>query len=293
MEDASQEPWTVLRLLNWTKEYFTREGVDSPRLCAEMLLAHVLQTQRIQLYARGQDIPDDAQRSKFRELVRRAGAGEPVAYLVGSKEFYSLRFEVTPDVLIPRPETELLVDLAVEELKAIGRAGQAWDVGTGSGCVAVAIASNTPAAMVLATDISPQAVEIARRNAAANNLAERVVCAEADLATLPAAWPGEPTFDVLVSNPPYIALDEPIGPTVKHEPDLALYGGAEGLDLLGPLIAQAPGVLKPGGLLGIEIGFTQAEAVADLLGDTGAFEMPDFILDHQQIERIVVVRKRS
>jgi release factor glutamine methyltransferase len=256
-----------------------------------MLLAHVLQTQRIQLYARGQEVPDDAQRSGFRELVRRAGAGEPVAYLVGSKEFYSRRFEVTPDVLIPRPESELLVDLAVEELKARGGAGQVWDVGTGSGCVAVAIAANAPGASVLATDISPEALEVARRNVEANNLAGRVICGLADLATLPGEWTGEPTFDVLVSNPPYIAIDEPIGPTVEHEPDLALYGGAAGLDLLGPLIAQAPGVLKPGGLLGIEIGFTQADAVAELLDQTGAFETPDFILDHQQIERIAVARK--
>ncbi|RPI61428.1 MAG: peptide chain release factor N(5)-glutamine methyltransferase, partial [Planctomycetaceae bacterium] len=166
MTNQPAEPWTVLKLLNWTKDDFARLDVDEPRLSAEILLAHTLGCKRIELYTRFDYQPTHAQLEQYRQLIQRGRNHEPVAYLVGTKEFFSLKFKVTPDVLIPRPETEMLVVQAVEHLRKLSRAATAWDVCTGSGCVAVAIASQVKEATVLATDISPAALRIARENAA-------------------------------------------------------------------------------------------------------------------------------
>ena len=152
--------WTVLKLLNWTTEHFTRNQLDSSRLCAEILLAHVLRCQRIELYTRFDYSPTPEELASYRDLVKRAAGHEPVAYLVGQKEFYSLKFKVNSDVLVPRPETEILVAEAAGHLKTLGRPGLAWDICTGSGCVAVTLASQVKDAHVLATDISPQAVAV-------------------------------------------------------------------------------------------------------------------------------------
>ncbi len=292
MATEGSQTWDVLRLINWTKDYFTKSGIDSARLCAEVLLAHTLKCRRIELYTRFAYIPTPAELDAYRALVKRAAAHEPVAYLVGEKEFYSLRFKVTPDTLVPRSETELLVANAIDHLKTLGRAGLVWDVCTGSGCVAVAVASQIKDATVLATDISPAAVAVAAENAASNAVAERVRCRVADLLMLPPDCSDLKDFDVITGNPPYIAEGAPVAPEVQHEPEVALRGGKDGLVFLRRVIADAPAFLRPGGILTLEFGYDQADAVRDLIVATGSFAEPRILRDQQEIERAAVAVKK-
>ena len=208
-----------------------------------------------------------------------------MAYIVGKKEFYSLSFSVTPDVLIPRPETELLVDAAVDYLRAQQGQTYALDACTGSGCVAAAVATNAPAVRVLATDISPEAVEIASSNVKSLKLDDRITVLCASLLDIPDQWSEEKQFDVLTVNPPYVASDDPVGPGVEFEPRKALYAGSDGLDVIRPLIEAAPGILKTGGLLCMEFGMGQADSVRDLIVSSGRFQEPEILVDHQGIER--------
>jgi release factor glutamine methyltransferase len=287
---TQQEPWTVLKLLDWTKGYLGRASVESPRLCSEILLAHSLGCKRMDLYTRFSYEPTAEQRDAFRAKVKQAAEGQPVAYLVGTKEFYSLPFVVTPEVLIPRPETELLVEIAIDHLRATD-GDRMWDVCTGSGCVAVATAANIPWVNVLVTDISPAAVAIAAENARRNDVADRVTCAQADLLRVPESWDGGELFDVVTANPPYVAEGEQIGPGVDREPPEALFAGADGLDVLRPLIAGVADVLKPGGLFCVEFGATQADDVRDLLVATEAFSEPAIRKDLGGHERVAVARR--
>ena len=287
MTDAAPETWTVLKLMNWTKEYLARAKVEEVRIAAEVLLAHALGCQRIDLYARFDYEPTPEQLAGFRGLVKRAADLEPVAYLVGHKEFYSLDFRVTSDVLVPRPETEALVTEAIGHLERLGRPGRVWDVCTGSGCVGVAIASQRPDVTVLATDVSAPAVEVAAANAKAHGLADRVRCRVADLLTLPDDSSDLAPFDVITANPPYVADADEIGPTVDREPHVALYAGETGLDVIRPLIAGAGGRLAPGGALIMEFGLGQVDAVRDLIAATAHFAEPRILRDHQNIERTV------
>ena len=293
MTGQADDAWTVLRLVNWTKEYFARCGLESPRLAAEMLLAHVLDCRRIELYARYDHQPPADQLAAFRRLVGRAGKHEPVAYLVGGKDFYSIRFSVTPDVLIPRPETEGLVTEAVGHLRRLGRPGTLWDVCTGSGCVAVAVAAQVADARALATDVSPAAVAVAAANARANGLGDRVTCRAADLLMLPDEVAGMAPFDVVTANPPYVADGDDVAESVKHEPRDALYAGADGLNVIRRLIPAAGAPLAGGGLLVMEFGRGQAEAVGNLIVSTGSFGEPRILRDHNDIERIVAALKRG
>lgn len=292
MSAEASQPWTVLRLLQWTKDYLRRARLEAPRLAAEMLLAHALGCRRIELYARFDYRPGPDELATFRELVRRAGRYEPVAYLVGEKEFYSLRFKVTPDVLVPRPETEILVVEAAGHLRGLGRAGVTWDVCTGCGCVAAAVASQVRDVRVLATDISPLAVALAVENAAAHGLSDRVVCRTADLLALPEDCLHMNAFDVITANPPYIADNQKVTETVKHEPRIAIRGGPDGLDLVRALVRGCPSFLAAGGMLAMEFGFAQEDDVRDLIVATGAFTEPRILRDRQGIERAVVATKR-
>ncbi len=283
--------WTVLALIGWTKTYLARAGVDEPRLAAEVLLARVLGCDRMHLYTR-HDRPVAPDRlDAYRRLIRRAAAGEPVAYLVGRKEFYSLSLKVTPDVLIPRPETELLVDAALEFVRANGGLGRLWDVGTGSGCVAVAAATYAPDLEVLATDISEPALAVAAENVARCGLAGRIRLARADLLDLPDA--GE-AFDVIAANPPYVRDDQmsELPGVVQAEPEVALRAGPTGLEFITRLAADAPQRLRPGGLLAMEIGLGQAEDVHHLLDRSGRYEAARFLKDAAGIERTVTARRK-
>lgn len=290
---SQAETWTVLRLLTWTTSFLKERGSENPRLDAEVLLAHARRCERIMLYAAFDEVvPDDA-RTTFRELVKRRAAGEPVAYLVGQREFYSLRLKVTPDVLIPRPETEFVVVAALDALKRSGLASP-WvaDIGTGSGAIAVAVAKHAPQCRLLAVDISPAALAVARENATAHRVADRIEFREGDLL---AAVPAERKFAVIASNPPYVSESElaDLAADVKdHEPQLALLGGPTGTEIIERLIPQAAERLLPGGSLILEASPPTIPRVVEWLAEQGTFEPATIVKDLAQQARVVeAVRK--
>lgn len=288
------EAWTVGRLIASTRTYLESRGVEDARLCAELLLAHVLSCRRIELYARFDAVPGDAQRAQYRELVRAAGEHRPIAYLVGVKEFYSLDFIVTPDVLIPRPETELLVERVLEACRACADAGverpQVLDVGTGSGCVAITVCKRVPKAHVVATDISREALAVAAANAEKHGVAGRLRLCQADMLDLPAdAVPGG-GYDMVASNPPYVAetqrdtLPENVR---KYEPAAALFGGPDGLDAFRRIAGSVRKVLKPGGRVMVEVGMNQADAAEEILVRQGGLAAAGRFRDMGGIERVI------
>ena len=289
------EQWTVRRLLTWTRDYLTRADVEESRLAAEVLLGHVLDCERLALYTRFDEIVGDEGRASFRRLILRAAEGEPVAYLTGEKEFYSLAMTVTADVLVPRPETELLVDAALDVARGAGGPVRMWDACTGGGCVAVAAAKFADALAVLATDISPAAVQVARGNVERHGLVGRVHVAEADLLDLPDSAAEMAPFDVITANPPYVsdAEMEQLPAGVKCEPEMALRAGPDGLDFIRRIIAAAPEHLKIGGTLAVEIGATQAEAVYEILNGSGRYERIRLLRDAAGLERVALALARK
>lgn len=261
------ESWTIRKVLAWTAPHFEKKGIDAPRLTAELLLAHVLKVDRVRLYV-DHDRPLEAEElATYRALISRRLAYEPTQYLTGAKEFYGRRFQVDPRVLIPRPETELLVE---EVLKVLPKdaPSRVVDLCTGSGCIAITLAAERPLAEVFATDLSPGACAVAKENAERLEVAQRVAIREGDLF---APLPAEARFDVVVSNPPYIASHEvpTLQAEVQKEPHLALDGGQDGLVLIRRIAEDARTRLHPGGLLAMEIGETQGEAVRALLTAAG------------------------
>jgi release factor glutamine methyltransferase len=258
--------WTIKHLLAWTTDFLRKKGIDGPRLDAQILLAHVLKVPRIELIARSDDEPTADERAAFKALVQRRVDGCPVAYLTGTKEFYLLEFEVSPAVLVPRPDTETLVEHALRPLKA--KAGpRVLDLCTGSGCVAVTVAHNHKSAAVVAVDISPASAAVAERNAARHAVADRVAVRVGDLF---GPVTGE-RFDVITANPPYIAHAEfaTLPTDVRnHEPRLALDGGPDGLEFYRRIAAGATDFLTPSGTLLVEVGHTQAAAVRELFAAT-------------------------
>ena len=327
----SSEHWTVGRLLQWTTDYLKAHGSESPRLDAEVLLAQSLGCQRIELYTTFDETPSEESRAAFRELVRRRAEGTPVAYLVGRREFYSLSFRVTPDVLIPRPETELLVvsllDLAKSYsplssgetpktcsplpsgetpttcsplllgegpgVRAAGRELTIADIGTGSGAIAVCLAKHLPTCRVTAIDLSSAALAVAQENAKHHGVSERIEFVESDLF---AAVPPDRRFDFIVSNPPYVKAAELDGlaPDVrKYEPRMALLAGPRGTEVIERLIPQAADRLQPGGHLLMEISPTIAAAVQALLESDARFELGPTIKDLARLPRVAQARRRG
>jgi release factor glutamine methyltransferase len=261
--DPTATVWTVRELITWTAKHFKGKGIDDPAKEARLLLAHVLGCRPIEVLTRYDDQPTDAERQQFRELIKRRTDGCPVAYLVGHKDFYLLTFEVSPAVLIPRPDTETLVQSGVEFLKG-KPTPTVCDLGTGSGCVAVSIAHQVKGARVTAVDVSPEACQVAARNATRHELSERVIVLTGDLF---APLPPDARFDLIVSNPPYIPASEidtlEIG-VRQFEPRLALDGGADGLQFYRRMAGTAAERLRPGGQLMLEVGWTQEAAVREL-----------------------------
>lgn len=290
---AQTEAWTVGRLLGWTTDYLKAHGADNPRLDAEVLLAEALGCERIELYATFDAVPGEAPRTAFRQLVRRRAEGTPVAYLVGRREFYSLSFRVTPEVLIPRPETELLV-VALLDLARSRPPGQPVliaDVGTGSGIIAVCAAKNIPDAEVTAVDISPAALKVAEGNATEHGVAERIEWLQSDLF---ASVPDEQQFDFIVSNPPYVttAEMETLSKDVKEfEPRGALEAGPKGTEVIERLVEQAAERLVPGGWLLIEIGPSINDAARAVIESDSRFELSPTIKDLALLPRILQARK--
>jgi len=288
------EPWTVGRLLGWTADYLKDHGSETARLDAEVLLAEALSCRRIELYTRFDEQPGDDVKAAFRELVRRRAAGEPVAYLVGRREFYSLSFRVTPAVLIPRPETEHLVIALLDLARAREDAGPCAvaDVGTGSGVIAVCVARHLAGCRVTAIDSSPAALEVARQNAADHGVAGRIDFIESDLF---ASVDGRATFDFVVSNPPYVAegeFDRLAAEVQRFEPREALLAGPRGTEVIERLVPQAAERLRPGGHLLIEIGPTIHAAAQDVLQSDSRLESPDTIKDLARQPRVLVARKQ-
>ncbi|MEX0701826.1 MAG: peptide chain release factor N(5)-glutamine methyltransferase [Planctomycetales bacterium] len=272
MQAPAADQWTVRRILEWTTAHLAQHGSDSPRLDAEILLAHARGCRRIDLYTRFDEVLTDAQRATMRNLVRRRAKAEPVAYLVGHREFYGLDFRVTPDVFIPRPDTETLVMELIRAAKEVSEGEpRILDVGTGSGCIAIAAAVNCPRAQITAIEQSPAALAIARENAAKHGVAERIRFLEGRL--FGPLEPGE-TFHCIASNPPYVPESEreTIQPDVRlHEPHAALFSGPDGLDAIRQLVAEAPSHFEPGGRLMFEIAPEQEPAVRALLESTGRY----------------------
>jgi release factor glutamine methyltransferase len=267
-------PWTVGRLLDWTTRWFREHEVEGGRLAAELLLAQAMGCRKIELYTRYELEPSDEQRSSFRELVRQAGNHVPVAYLLGHREFFSLDFIVSAAVLVPRPETEVLVQRAIDLCRQAGEHPMhVLDIGTGSGCIAVALARYAKNALLVGSDVSADALDVAAENVKQHGLAERIQLVQADCAAIPPDVVPAGGFNLVVSNPPYIsdAEWETLPPNVRcHEPRLALTGpGGDGLEMYRRLARETPPVMAPGGRLLAELGHNQHAAVLEIFATGG------------------------
>ncbi|MCB2225376.1 MAG: peptide chain release factor N(5)-glutamine methyltransferase [Desulfarculaceae bacterium] len=287
------EAWTVGRLIPWAAQYLKKYDVEAARLSGELLLARVLGCTRMELYLRFEQPLSPEELAQFKALILRRREHEPVAYILGSREFWGLELSCGPGVLVPRPETEHLVQEALERL--VGQEGpKVLDLCTGSGAVALALASERPDAEVVACDISEQALTWARANAQNLGLQERVCFKDGDLWEAVATSHG--FFDLITANPPYVSEDEwsQLPPEVReHEPRLALLSGANGLDAVQSIIAGAGAHLRPLGWLLVELGAGQAAAAAELAMASGAFDEVTTAPDLSGIERVLICRRKD
>jgi release factor glutamine methyltransferase len=331
MSESPSAAWTILALLRWASGYFEEKGVLEPRASAEILLAHILGLSRLDLYLRHDQPLTPEELARFKTLILRRRLGEPVAYLTGHKEFWSLDFLVTPATLIPRPETEVLVESVLEVCggggqgsrtpapsptpppltlyrglggEFEGRAGDlqspgplfnpslALDVGAGSGAVVVALAKELPNLHWVAVDISEAALQVARENARRHEAAARISFVQGDL-----LWqfrPG-PWFDLIAANLPYVPRPEweQLPREIReYEPQEALLGGEDGIDLLEQLCREAHKYLRAGGWLVLEVGAGQAERVMGFLDESGAYDTLKAVKDYQDIARVVLARRK-
>jgi release factor glutamine methyltransferase len=287
--------WTIARILGWTTAYFTSHQIESARADAEILLAHALEMKRIDLYLQHDRPLSRDERKRFKKLIRRRIAREPVAYIISKKEFWSLDFEVTPDVLIPRPETECLVETVQLLLKKNGLSNRVHilELGTGSGALVLSIARHFPDHYYVATDISRKSLAVALKNADRYRLAETVAFMAADW--LGAFKPNHPCFDLIVSNPPYIrsAEIESLQPEIaRYEPCVALNGGDTGLSCLRRIIYEAPAYLAEGGKLVLEMGYDQKREIENLVRQCGRYEKAEFIKDYGKRDRVACLSKK-
>jgi release factor glutamine methyltransferase len=275
---------SVMGLLTTAADYFAKKGLSTPRLDAELLLAFTLDMSRVNLYCCFDRPLNKEETDRYRELVRRRVAKEPVAYILGWKEFYGLEFSVTPAVLIPRPDTETIVEAALKWLEKRPDS-RICDIGTGSGAIAVTLANSFPESTVLALDNSEEALKIAWKNIQAHGLDDRITVISGDL-----LGSLDDAFDLIVSNPPYVAeadretLDAGI---LNYEPGAALFAGADGLDVIRRLVPEAAERLVPGGALMIEVGDGQADSVVNLFETSGVFSSVETKSDLAGVQRVV------
>ncbi|MBW2366475.1 MAG: peptide chain release factor N(5)-glutamine methyltransferase [Deltaproteobacteria bacterium] len=289
--------WTILRLLGWTTEYFTSHGVASPRTDAEILLAHTLGLRRIDLYVRHEQPLSKPELGRFRKMVQRRAVREPVAYITGRKEFWSLNLTVSPAVLIPRPETECLVEAALDRLAALGDRSaprRILDLGTGSGAVALALAAQRPIDLIFASDSSKAALVAAEKNALENGLAGRVqfFCAH----WMNALHSPMCNFDLILSNPPYIPSGqiEQLQPEItRYEPRSALDGGPDGLGCIGHIIDNAPRFLRPGGWVLSEIGHDQGRDLKRIVEADRRYDAPAVTQDYGGHDRVLAIKLKK
>ncbi len=290
----TEAPWTTRRLLTWITYYVGSKGVESPRLVGEMLLAHVIGCERMRLYMEVDRPATASELISLRELVARAAKHEPVQYLVGNAWFFGREFRIDPSVLIPRPSTETLVEQVLQWRKATpDRADPVIaDIGTGSGCIAITLATQLPDTHLIATDISPRALALAEQNAAQHDVADRIEFVTGN--GLEPLRQRSVAVDVICSNPPYISDAEwaDVAPNVRdYEPTNALRGGTDGLDVIRVLIAEAGALLRPGGQLVVEIAHSQRDAVIELMQQADLLTDPLVLKDHEDFWRVLVAER--
>lgn len=286
---ARTQSWTILRTLLWTTDYFKRYGVCNGRTSAEVLLAHVLQCNRIDLYLRHDQPLHSDELALYKKLIKRRIQHEPDAYIIGQREFWSLSFHVTPEVLIPRPETECLVEAALDIFPTDGPVINVLELGTGSGAISVALAHERPHWSFTASDVSTGALQIARQNACELLKRDQINFIHGHWFE-PFSAPRQ-LFDLIISNPPYIASSEidSLEPEIcQFEPRTALDGGIDGLDSLGHIIRSAHPYLKRKGLLILEIGCDQREGVSAIARQCAAYTLIEFRKDYSGLDRIGV-----
>ena len=288
----NNQVWTIGRILKWTEQYFGQKGVESPRLDAEVLLSHVLGKQRIYLYVHFDEPLQAEELARYRAMIKQRIDRVPVAYILGEKEFMGLTFKVTPDTLVPRPDTEILVQAAVDRLKQwTDGTVRLADIGTGSGAICLSVLSMLHGVTADTVDISPAARAVAEENAATLGLSERVTFHTGDLLT-PIR---EQQFTAILSNPPYIpeADIQELAPEVRcKEPMTALSGGRDGLDFYRRLCDEAPAMLTDAGFMAFEVGIHQAEDVARLAEASPLIVRTEILKDYAGIDRVVVAWRK-
>ena len=293
---ATNDVWTITRILTWTRQYFAGKGIENPRLDAELLLCEVLHCERITLYVHFDQPLQESELARYRDFIIRRGKQEPLAYILGHKEFYKYDFKVTPAVLVPRPETELLVEKVAQA--PMPAAPRILDVGTGSGAILISLLAELPQAAGVGVDKSAAALAVAKANAAYvatqvkdATLPARFTWTESDVLT---ALPDTERFDVLISNPPYIpsGIIPTLARDVQREPHLALDGGQDGLSIYRRLLAEAPAYLQPDSLVALEIGEEQGGAVAALAAAAG-FTVQVVLQDYANLDRMVLATKEG
>jgi release factor glutamine methyltransferase len=288
-----EESWTVLKLLQWTTDYFQRNNVPEPRTSAEVLLAHVLAEDRLFLYLNYDRPMETSELAAYRACIKRRLGGEPNQYITALQEFWSLPLRVSPDVLIPRPETEVLVEAVLEFLDKADPNVDILDLGTGSGAIAIALARELPAARIVAADLSMAALRLAQENAKSNQVDERIFFVRGDMfGAIPG---GSQKFKVVVTNPPYISHAEILELPREirdFEPHHALEGGPDGLTAIRHIIAEAPTVLSQAGALFMEMGADQTENVSALVRESQRYENYLIIKDYSGLDRVLVAIKK-
>lgn len=295
MPTPEEKTWTTRALMTWMAQHFANKGVESPRVVAEMLLSHVIGCERMRLYMEVDRPASPLELNTLRALVARAAKHEPAQYLVGEAWFYGKKFAVNSSTLIPRPSTETLVEHVVRWLNAESVASPVLaDIGTGTGCIAISLAQHAPTSRVIATDIVAEAIELAKKNAEAHGVTDRIEWhIGEDVAPLVEAVGGG-QFDVICSNPPYIPDEEwpAVADNVRlYEPESALRGGADGLDVIRRIIADAPTLLRPGGQLVIEIADTRRESSEALAKSSDMLTNVRTEKDHEGLWRVLIAER--
>jgi len=289
---------TILELLNWSTHCLRDHQVDNPRLNAELLLARSLNLSREELYTHLQDPYVEEEKGRFEGLIRKRLSGEPLQYILGYQEFWSIHFKVDPRVLIPRPETELLVEQSLSVLTAacLKRTPYVLEIGTGSGAVAISLATELKDLFVVATDVSGEALLLARENARSAGVLQRIEFVNGDLFSPIRRMPDQEPFDLILSNPPYIHRSriQNLAKEIKdYEPTMALNGGEDGMEFYRSIVSQGPSYLRRGGWLLLEVGKGQGKRLSAMIEAEGSFSRPERIKDLSGIERVVKVQIRQ